>query len=127
MGGQIRTTLIAVPHRGLQRFAATVALVVVALPFSAATVLAPIGITFLVLGESAASTLTTVVVRGILSATVCLVLMVVFSAALGSITRRALPMAGAIVLYLMAASPLLLDQLLAAYVPAFVIACQRDA
>jgi ABC-2 type transport system permease protein len=115
VGGQIRTTLIAIPHRTLQRLAATVALVAISLPVAAITVFATVGVTALVLGENAVFPALGTIARSVGSATVCLVLMTIFSAAIGGITRHALPTAGGVVVYLMVVSPLLLEQTLAAY------------
>lgn len=120
VGGQIRTTLVAMPRRVAQRLAATVALVLVALPAALVTVLVTVGTSALVLDGRGAFPEAATVTRTIVSASFYLVLMVVFSAAIGFLTKRALPAAGALVLYLVVVSPMLLGQPLSVYLPDIV-------
>jgi hypothetical protein len=117
IGGQIESTLTVIPNRGVQGVAATFALVTIALPAALVTVLTIIGVTALVLGKQSDFPMPETTVRIIVSAVVYLVLMVIFSAAVGSITRRALPAAGALVLYLFVASTLILRQPFSVYLP----------
>lgn len=117
VGGQVRRTLIAMPHRVAQRLAAVVALVIVAVPAALVVIAASLLTTVAVLGDGAAFPGAPVVSGTILSATVYLACMVVLSSALGSLTRRALPAAGALVLYLVVVSPMLLGQPVAFALP----------
>lgn len=117
VGGQIRTTLTAIPRRGIARLAATLALVVATLPAAALLVATTLTVTALILGDTAHIPDAGIALRSVVSATIYLTLMVVFSAAIGSIVRRALPAAGGLVLYLVIASPLLLTYDYAVYLP----------
>lgn len=117
VGGQVRTTIVAMPHRVAQRLAATVALVLVALPAALVTVLTAVATSALVLGGEGGFPGAATMTRIIAGSSAYLVLMVVFSAAIGSLTKRALPAAGALVLYLVVASPMLLGQPFAFYLP----------
>ncbi len=110
VGGQVRTTLIAMPHRVTQRLAATIALVLVAVPAALLVIASSILATVAVLGADVAFPAPVPLVVTVASATAYLALMVVLSSAAGSLTRRALPAAGALVLYLVVVSPMLLGQ-----------------
>lgn len=117
VGGQYRTTLIAMPHRVTQRAAALAALVLVGLPAAVLVLVASLVTTAAVRGGDSGlppvgSVLTVVVVSAIY-----LTFMVVASAAVGDLTRRALPAAGTLVLYLVVVSPMLLGQPFAYYLP----------
>lgn len=109
VGGQVRTTLVAVPDRVAWRLAATVALASVA--FVAGIVVAVASVAGFLgaaglpgsgidLGQAA---------RVVLSAAGYLSLMSVLASALGIIVRRAIPAAAGLLLYLLVVSPLLQD------------------
>lgn len=110
VGGQIRTTLVAMPHRVAQRLAAFTALVLVAFPAALLVIASGVLTTAVVLGRHRDFSSLGSLLATVLSAAVYLVLMVVLSAAVGSLARRALPAAGALVLYLVVVSPLMLGQ-----------------
>ncbi|UCR88807.1 hypothetical protein [Mycetocola spongiae] len=110
IGGQIRTTLIAIPDRVRWRAAATLALAPLALSAGIIVVLASVTTTLLTARISMTDIDIGTAVRIVLSAAVYLTLMTVLSSALGLLIRRAIPAAAMLLLYLMIISPLLQSQ-----------------
>lgn len=110
IGGQIRTTLVAIPDRTAQRLAATVALIPLAFTAAVVTVGTSIATMFLSAGISLAEVDLALMLRIILSAAGYLTLMAVLSSALGFLIRKAIPPAAILLVYLLIISPLLQGQ-----------------
>ncbi|MGO1317701.1 MAG: hypothetical protein ACTMIR_11810 [Cellulomonadaceae bacterium] len=110
IGGQIRTTLIAIPDRITWRLAATAALVPIT--FAAALLIVATSITTILLttGVPIAEADLDVAARIIPSAAGYLTLMAVLSSALGLLIRKAIPAAAILLVYLLILSPLLQGQ-----------------
>lgn len=110
IGGQIRTTLIAVPDRIVWRLAATLALVPLA--FTAGLLVVATSITAVVFatGVAASEVDLGVAARIVPSAAGYLTLMAVLSSALGLLIRKAIPTAAFLLVYLLILSPLLQGQ-----------------
>lgn len=110
IGGQIRTTLTAVPDRVGQRLAASVALAPVVFIAGILTVVAGIA-TVLITSRTPFSDLDiALAVRLTLSAAGYLTLMTILSAALGFMIRKAIPAASILLIYFLILSPLLQGQ-----------------
>jgi ABC-2 type transport system permease protein len=107
-GGQIRTTLIAMPRRVLQLTAKHVALAIVVLPVAALTAASGVALAAGVLGSPPAPTAHAV--RTLAGATAYLVLMTLIGAAVGALARQTLPAVAVLLGYLFIAGPLLRDQ-----------------
>lgn len=110
IGGQIRTTLVAIPDRTAQRLAATTALIPLAFTAAVVTVGTSIATMFLSAGISLAEVDLALMLRIILSAGGYLTLMAVLSSALGFLIRKAIPAAAILLVYLLIISPLLQGQ-----------------
>ncbi len=110
IGGQIRTTLTAIPDRTSWRLAATVALIPLAFTASIVVVVASITTILLTTGFPVTGVDPGLATRIILSAAGYLTLMAVLSSALGLLIRRAIPAAASLLLYLLIISPLLQSQ-----------------
>jgi len=110
IGGQIRTTLTAIPDRTAWRLAATVALVTFAFVAGLVTVATGIATILVTAGVSVTALDLGLAVRITLSAAAYLTLMSVLSSALGLLIRRAIPAAAILLLYLLILSPLLQSQ-----------------
>lgn len=110
VGGQIRTTLVAMPDRIAWRLAATVALLPLAFVAGLLVVVASITTTILTSGASAADVDLGLASRIIASAAGYLTLMAVLSSALGLLIGRAIPAASILLVYLLILSPLLQGQ-----------------
>lgn len=110
IGGQIRTTLTAIPDRIVWRLAATVALVPLA--FAAGLLVVTTSITTVLLTTGVAVTEADfgVAARIVPSAAGYLTLMAVLSSALGLLIRKAIPAAAMLLVYLLVLSPLLQGQ-----------------
>lgn len=107
IGGQVRTTLIAIPDRIGQRLAATIALIPVVFIAGTVTVIGSITTVLLATGTSLADIDLAVAIRLILSTAAYLALMAVLSSALGFLIRKAIPAAAILLVYLLILSPLL--------------------
>ncbi|GGA58151.1 hypothetical protein GCM10011490_05050 [Pseudoclavibacter endophyticus] len=107
IGGQIRTTLTAIPSRGMQRLAATLALIAVVFPIAVVTALASIASALLETGISPSALDPALTMRIVLNTAAHLTLMAVLAAAVGSIIRKAIPAAAVFVVYLTILSPVL--------------------
>ncbi|KAA9110719.1 hypothetical protein [Microbacterium rhizomatis] len=110
IGGQIRTTLVAIPDRIAWRLAATVALVPFAFVAGFLVVGASITTILLTTGASVTEADLGLAARIITSAAGYLTLMAVLSSALGFLIRRAIPAAAILLVYLLILSPLLQSQ-----------------
>lgn len=107
IGGQVRTSLVAVPNRSLQRFAANCALACVTFIAGVVTVLFSIGTTLAASGVSVSDLDGLLVLRIVVSAAAYLACMALLSAGLGLLIRRAVPAAAILLVYLLIVSPLL--------------------
>ncbi|MDN5727129.1 MAG: hypothetical protein L0G99_14545 [Propionibacteriales bacterium] len=110
VGGQCRTTLVAVPDRVVQRLAATMALLGYGCVAALVTVGVSVTSTLIILGVSADTLDLALAARIGLSVSGCLALMAVLSSALGFLLRKAIPAAAILLLYLLVVSPLLQGQ-----------------
>ena len=110
VGGQIRTTLVAVPDRGLQRLAANSALALLSFSAALITVLAGIGTVTVASGTRFEELDGAVLARIVLSAAGYLACMTTLSAAIGLQMRRTIPAAAVLLVYLLIVSPLLQGQ-----------------
>lgn len=109
-GGQIRTTLVAIPDRIHWRWAATLALTPLAFAAGLVVVFASVATMVMVTGFPAGDIDAGTASRIVLSAAAYLALMAVLSSALGLLIRRAIPAAAILLLYLLVVSPLLQSQ-----------------
>ncbi|TCP54334.1 hypothetical protein EV191_103379 [Tamaricihabitans halophyticus] len=109
-GGQIRTTLLAMPQRVSQRLAATAALLLLALVVAALVVGGGVLFGYVLLAEAAGALDAGLLVPSALNAIGYLAVLTVLGAALGTLTRRVLPAAAALLLYLFVLSPLVSGQ-----------------
>ncbi|MEV7807330.1 hypothetical protein AB0O28_30725 [Microbispora sp. NPDC088329] len=117
-GGQIRTTLTAMPRRALQLTAKHLAVVIVVLP--AAAITAASGVVFAtgVLGDTAAPMTPDRVAGALSGATGCLVLTTSIGTAVGALVRRTLAAVVVLLGYFFVAGPLLRDHTpVARYLP----------
>lgn len=117
-GGQIRTTLTAVPRRLLLQAARTVALALVAVPVAAADVLLGVATARIVLGGTASTGGATHPVTAVAGAVAYLVLVTTIAAAVGAVVRRSLPALVTLLGYFFIVGPLVRDRVAAsAYLP----------
>ncbi|GAB3616559.1 hypothetical protein GCM10027416_11160 [Okibacterium endophyticum] len=110
IGGQIRTTLIAVPHRVLQRLAANTALAITVFSMALLTIAISIGTVLVSSGTAITELDGALVARIVFGAAGYLTCMALLSAALGLLIRRAVPAAAILLVYLLIVSPLLQGQ-----------------
>lgn len=110
IGGQIRTTLVAMPGRITQRLAAVVALIPLALVTAIITVLASITSVLIVTGTPLHQIDPAVTTRVALGAAGYLTLMAILSSGLGFLIRKTVPAAAVLLVYLLIVSPLLQGQ-----------------
>lgn len=110
VGGQIRTTLIAVPDRGIQRLAANSALALLSFSAALITVLISIATVIVATGTRLDDLDGAVLARIVFSAAGYLACMTTLSAAIGLWIRRTIPAAAVLLVYLMLVSPLLQGQ-----------------
>lgn len=117
-GGQIRTTLIAMPRRALQFTAKHLALVIVVLPAAAVTAASGVVLTTSALGDTATPVTSGHVARVLIGVTAYLALTTLLSAAVGALVRRTLAAVVVLLGYYFIVGPLLRDQTQAAqYLP----------
>ncbi|MBB2745879.1 UNVERIFIED_ORG: ABC-type transport system involved in multi-copper enzyme maturation permease subunit [Microbispora rosea subsp. rosea] len=117
-GGQIRTTLTAMPRRALQFTAKHVALAIVVLPAAAITAASGIVLAAGVLGDAAAPVTSGRVAGALSGVTAYLALTTLISAAVGALARQTLAAVVVLLGYLFIAGPLLRDHVSAAkYLP----------
>ncbi|MBP2706401.1 hypothetical protein JOL79_21560 [Microbispora sp. RL4-1S] len=117
-GGQIRTTLTAMPRRSLQFAAKHLAVAIVALPAAAITAASGVVLAAGALGGTAAPTTAGHVVRTLSGAAAYLALWTLIGVAVGALVRQTLPAVVAVLGYLFIAGPLLRAQASAArYLP----------
>ncbi|MFI0418868.1 hypothetical protein [Spongiactinospora sp. 9N601] len=112
VGGQVRTTLAAMPHRARQLAAKHLATAIVTLPAAALTAVSGVALTALVLGDTPAT------FGPILGVTGYLLLTTLIGVAAGALARRTLVAVAVLLGYFFVAGPLLRDNLdLAKYLP----------
>ncbi|WP_432871430.1 ABC transporter permease [Microbispora rosea] len=118
IGGQIRTTLTAMPRRALQFTAKHLALAIVVFPAAAITAASGVVLTAGVLGDTAAPVTSGRVVGALSGVTAYLVLTALISAAVGALVRRTLAAVVVLLGYFFIVGPLLRDRTPAAkYLP----------
>ncbi|MGI2295713.1 ABC transporter permease [Paenibacillus sp. GXUN7292] len=108
-GGQIRTTLTAMPRRGIQIFAALLALTVVFIPASFVISASGILLTQSLYGSAAAPIVWGDLVSAMLGVSGYLTLTALISAATGIVLRRMLPAVAVMLGYYFIAGPLIRD------------------
>ncbi|MEU7885033.1 hypothetical protein AB0B54_06000 [Microbispora bryophytorum] len=117
-GGQIRTTLTAMPRRALQLTAKHLALAIVVFPAAASTAASGVVLTAGVLGGTAAPVTSDHVAGALSGVTAYLALTTLIGAAVGALVRRTLAAVVVLLGYLFVAGPLLRDHVPAAkYLP----------
>ncbi|MEU8173608.1 hypothetical protein AB0C14_12085 [Microbispora hainanensis] len=117
-GGQIRTTLTAMPRRALQLTAKHLALALVVVPAAAITAASGVVLTAGVLGDTAAPVASGRAVGALSGVTAYLALSSLISAAVGALVRRTLAAVVVLLGYFFIAGPLLRDHTPAAkYLP----------
>ncbi|GAA1532249.1 hypothetical protein [Brevibacterium picturae] len=109
-GGQVRTTLIAVPSRLIQRLAANTALAITVFVAALLTVTISIATVLLSSGTSVGEIDIEVLARVVFSAAGYLTCMAILSAGLGLLLRKTIPAAAILLVYLLIISPLLQGQ-----------------
>lgn len=109
-GGQIRTTLTAMPRRGIQIFAALCALTVVLIPATFVVSFSGVLLTQIVIGDAGAPIVWEDLVPAMLGASAYLTLTVLIGAAIGVVLRRMLPALAIMLGYYFIAGPLVRDQ-----------------
>lgn len=118
IGGQIRTTLTAMPRRGIQLIAAFLALTAVLIPAAIIIPASGLLLTAILLGGATAPIALGNLVTVMIGVTVYLTLTALISAAVGILLRRTLPSVAVVLGYYFIAGPLLRDQTaLAKYLP----------
>ncbi|WP_169978865.1 ABC transporter permease [Microbispora sp. H10836] len=117
-GGQIRTTLTAMPRRALQFTAKHLALAIVVFPAAAITAASGVALTAGVLGDTAAPVTSGRVAGALSGVTAYLALTALISAAVGALVRRTLAAVVVLLGYFFIVGPLLRDHTPAAkYLP----------
>ncbi len=117
-GGQIRTTLTAMPRRSIQLVAALLALTAVLIPAAIIVSSSGLLLTAVFFGSTAAPIAWGNLVSVMLGVTAYLTLTALISAAVGILLRRSLPSVAVVLGYYFIAGPLLRDQtVLAKYLP----------
>ncbi|MFD0716860.1 ABC transporter permease [Paenibacillus sp. GCM10027626] len=109
-GGQIRTTLTAMPRRGIQIFAALFALTVVLIPAAFVVSSSGVLLTQILLGDAGAPIVWANLVSAMLGVSAYLTLTGLISAAIGVVLRRMLPALAIMLGYYFIAGPLIRDQ-----------------
>ncbi|GAB3154824.1 hypothetical protein GCM10027161_59600 [Microbispora hainanensis] len=118
VGGQIRTTLTAMPRRALQFTAKHLALAMVVFPAAAITAASGVVLTAGVLGDTAAPVTSGRVAGALGGVTAYLALTSLISAAVGALVRRTLAAVVVLLGYFFIAGPLLRDHTaVAKYLP----------
>ena len=110
IGGQIRTTLIAVPNRIIQRLAANTALSIMVFAAALLTVVISIGTVLVASGTVIGDLDVALVARIVFSAAGYLTCLALLSAAVGLLIRKTIPAAAILLVYLLIVSPLLQGQ-----------------
>jgi ABC-2 type transport system permease protein len=109
-GGQIRTTLVAVPGRLIQRLAANTALTITVFASALLTVMISITTVLVSSGTSLGELDGGLLARIVISAAGYLTCMAILSAGLGLLIRKTIPAAAILLVYLLIISPLLPGQ-----------------
>ncbi|WP_368655130.1 ABC transporter permease [Ornithinibacillus sp. 4-3] len=107
VGGQIQTTLIAVPWRGLQLSTKHLALAIISLPAAFITVSAGALYAFMMIKDIATELEISTMIKTIAGATGYLTLTTLLSVAIGSLLKRTIPALVVLLSYYFIASPLL--------------------
>lgn len=110
IGGQIRTTLTAMPRRGMQIFAALLALTVVLFPASFVISSSGVLLTHILFGGSGASIEWGNLMSAIMGVSGYLTLTTLIGAAIGIVLRRMLPAVAVTLGYYFIVGPLVRDQ-----------------
>ncbi|WP_067140168.1 ABC transporter permease [Microtetraspora malaysiensis] len=117
-GGQIRTTLIAMPRRALQLTAKHLTLAIVVLPAAAITAASGVALAAGVLGDTATPVTSGHVAAALSGVTAYLALTTLISASVGALVRQTLAAVVIVLGYFFIAGPLLRDHTPAAkYLP----------
>ncbi|RUS43330.1 ABC transporter permease [Cohnella sp. AR92] len=117
-GGQIRTTLTAMPLRGIQIFSALFALTVVLIPAAFVVSSSGVLLTEILIGDAGTPIVWGNFMSAILGVSGYLTLTALISAAIGVVLRRMLPALSIILGYYFIAEPLIREQAdLAKYLP----------
>lgn len=109
-GGQIRTTLMAMPRRGIQIFAALFALTVVLIPAAFVVSSSGVLLTHILFEDAGAPIVGGNLVSAMLGVSAYLTLTALFGAAIGVVLRRMLPALAIMLGYYFIAGPLIRDQ-----------------
>jgi len=109
-GGQIRTTLTAMPRRGIQIFAALFALTVVLIPASFVVSSSGVLLTQILIGDAGAPIVGVNLVSAMLGVSAYLTLTALIGAAIGVVLRRMLPALAIMFGYYFIAGPLIREQ-----------------
>ncbi|MFC5404687.1 ABC transporter permease [Cohnella soli] len=109
-GGQIRTTLTAMPRRGIQIFAAIFALTVVLIPATFVVSSSGVLLTQILFGDASAPIVWGNLVSAMLGVSAYLTLTALISAAIGVVLRRMLPALAIMFGYYFIAGPLIREQ-----------------
>ena len=117
IGGQVGTTLTAIPNRIEQRLAATVALIPFAFISAILVNIISVMITYIMFGSGNADFDIWLNLHMIFNSAVYLTLMTILSSAIGTMVRKSIPVVGGVFLYLFVISPLLLGQAFSFYLP----------
>ncbi|GIN70296.1 hypothetical protein J14TS2_07710 [Bacillus sp. J14TS2] len=117
IGGQIRTTFLAIPNRIEQRLAATVALIPITFVSALLVCVTTITVTYILLGNTNTVFDMWLTIRMILNAAIYLLLMTILSSAIGTLVQRSIPIIGGLFLYLFIISPLIVGQPFSFYLP----------
>ncbi|MGO3170127.1 MAG: hypothetical protein ACTIJA_03650 [Bavariicoccus seileri] len=120
IGGQVRTTLIAMPNRIEQKLAATVALIPIGFISAVLVSVTSVTITYIMFGSGNAELDIWLTLHMIFNSAIYLTMMTILSAAIGTMVRKSIPVVGGIFLYLFVISPLLLGQTFSFYLPDIV-------
>ncbi len=110
-GGQIRTTLITVPWRGLQLSMKHVALAIITIPAAFIIVLSGVLYPLFIMRDTVAGIELDMIIKSLVGATGYLTLTTLLSAAVGAIVKRTTPALVALLSYYFVLSPLSRDLL----------------
>lgn len=108
-GGQIRTTLTAMPRRGIQLFAALLSLTIVIIPVRFVVSASGLLLTQIIYGGTTAPFVWGNLVSSLLGVTAYLTLTTIISTAIGILFRRILPAVAVVLGYYFIVGPLIRD------------------
>ncbi|MCR3753778.1 hypothetical protein [Lentzea californiensis] len=117
-GGQIRTTLAAMPRRITQHLAKLVSLALFAVPAAVVTVVAGVVVAGVVVGDEGVLPQFAEALRAVSGAAAYLTLTALLSAAIATVIRRTVPVVAGLLVHYFVIGPLLRDRAgFAAYLP----------